>query len=295
MIFMPIYEGNLQVLMLHALDFVHTRDPPIIHRDIKPPNILFRGNNFFLTDFGIAKVVNTSKTIIGTKWYIAPEVLEGGKQTPKVDIWGLGVTLVECLVTLPPEGERAINLKREHWYEYLQRCLHQHQHAYSFAPMVAVDADSRPTARDLLNMEDALSDATMARSGPLSLTNQIHEPPMIHSEVLTPMDWTQTVATAFFQAIPQPTPFNESMQPNPVVVPLRDTPAGPSAQPRARRGVSGRSVKSTDERWKRHKRNGSSQSRSQAPSQPGRVSKRILNRRRRTSSKSTHKAQDKNI
>jgi serine/threonine protein kinase len=103
---MPIYKGNLHDLlqrlrheapetvrpmtdmmlhqMLTALDFVHTCNPPIIHRDIKPPNILYQGDKFLLTDFGIAKVVDTSNTIVGTEWYVTPEVRENRNQTPKV-------------------------------------------------------------------------------------------------------------------------------------------------------------------------------------------------------------------
>jgi serine/threonine protein kinase len=106
---MPIYDGSLhdlvqqyrleghQVAMdmanrmlsqiLDALNYVHMHD--IIHRDIKPANILCqgsRGDKFLLTDFGIAKVVDTSRTFIGTQWYAAPEVILRKEQTPKVDI-----------------------------------------------------------------------------------------------------------------------------------------------------------------------------------------------------------------
>jgi serine/threonine protein kinase len=92
---MPVYEGNLQNLLdryrpdrkdvvqvitdmmlsyiLLALEHVHRQRPLIIHRDIKPANILYQGYNFFLTDFGIAKTVDTSRTVAGTRRYLAPE------------------------------------------------------------------------------------------------------------------------------------------------------------------------------------------------------------------------------
>ncbi|KAK2810289.1 hypothetical protein FQN50_003020 [Emmonsiellopsis sp. PD_5] len=114
-LFMDVYEGSLERLaskfkssdeakrttgrmfyqMLLALDYIHTRNPPILHRDVKPPNILYRGENFYLADFGIAKAINASRTCIGTEAYMAPEILNGGHQTQKVDIYALGVTVYE--------------------------------------------------------------------------------------------------------------------------------------------------------------------------------------------------------
>ncbi|KAJ9137663.1 Cell division control protein 15 [Pleurostoma richardsiae] len=116
-LFMPVYDGNLYTLLRHlrhtapdvihstiermlhkmllVLDHVHKQG--IIHRDIKPANILFRGGDFFLTDFGVAKFVDKSVTLMGTEWYAAPEVLlQYAEQTPEVDIYSLGATLVDC-------------------------------------------------------------------------------------------------------------------------------------------------------------------------------------------------------
>ena len=62
--------------MLDVLDHFHARG--IIHRDIKPENILFQDDDFFLTDFGIAKPIDTAKTMAGTEWYMAPELWLNG-------------------------------------------------------------------------------------------------------------------------------------------------------------------------------------------------------------------------
>jgi serine/threonine protein kinase len=48
-----------------------------------------------------------------SKWYMAPEVWQNGEQTPKVDIYRLGITFVECLEEFPPEVEREVLW--QHW------------------------------------------------------------------------------------------------------------------------------------------------------------------------------------
>lgn len=102
--------------ILHALDFVHTYNPQIIYRNINPANIRYQGDKFLLTDFGIAKVVDTSKTMAGSRWHVAPEVRQNDEQTPSVDIYGLGITFAECLEKLPPEAEREVTW--QHWVQW---------------------------------------------------------------------------------------------------------------------------------------------------------------------------------
>lgn len=56
---------------LDAPDHLHGLKPLIIHRDIKPANILYggKGETFFLMDFGIAKDLDTKRTMVGMEWY----------------------------------------------------------------------------------------------------------------------------------------------------------------------------------------------------------------------------------
>ncbi|MBN2304233.1 MAG: protein kinase [Anaerolineae bacterium] len=81
-----------------ALHFAHSED--IIHRDLKPANILLHQNNtLYVTDFGIARVLNavtdlTAGTTIGTPFYMAPEQITGDHPiTAATDIYALGVLL----------------------------------------------------------------------------------------------------------------------------------------------------------------------------------------------------------
>ncbi|MCI0394241.1 MAG: serine/threonine protein kinase [Chloroflexi bacterium] len=90
-----------------ALDYAHRQR--IIHRDLKPGNILFDNQgNAFLTDFGIAKLAESSSTftgsaIIGTPAYMSPEQIHGEKDLDgRSDIYALGIILFEMLTGQSP-------------------------------------------------------------------------------------------------------------------------------------------------------------------------------------------------
>lgn len=91
-----------------VLDYLHTQNPPIIYRDMKPANIMLQPNgNIKLIDFGIAreyKEQNLEDTInLGTKGYAAPEQFGGKGQTDaRTDIYCLGVTLYHLVTGKNP-------------------------------------------------------------------------------------------------------------------------------------------------------------------------------------------------
>lgn len=110
--------------VLRALDNAHRHN--IIHRDIKPHNILITEDGIAkVTDFGIARAATDytltyNKNIIGTAQYFSPEQAKGGIVDEKSDIYSLGIIMYEMLTgQVPFEGDSPISVALKHIEEEL--------------------------------------------------------------------------------------------------------------------------------------------------------------------------------
>eukprot|EP00941_MAST-03F_sp_MAST-3F-sp1_P006366 g6366.t1 len=107
-----VWDWSLQLIL--ALGHMHKHK--IIHRDVKPLNVMLARNEnnarVKLGDFGISKVLKNNETkaheCVGTPYYLSPEMCEGKGYDGKADVWALGVTLYELISLQKPFVAKSI-------------------------------------------------------------------------------------------------------------------------------------------------------------------------------------------
>jgi len=100
-----------------ALDAAHAAG--IVHRDVKPHNVLVDGEHAYLSDFGLAKALGESgaqqggASVVGTAEYMSPEQWRGSAVGPRADVYSLGCVLYEALTGIPPFARREADTEPE--------------------------------------------------------------------------------------------------------------------------------------------------------------------------------------
>ena len=136
----------------------------IVHRDVKPENVLLRGGDsggadgdgdVVITDFGIARqlegpALTRSTGLLGTPAYIAPELASHAPTTPAVDVYSAGCLLYELLTGSPPfVGGPAVTVLLRHINEQPARPAGLPERLWALlAPMLSKDPLARPTAAE---------------------------------------------------------------------------------------------------------------------------------------------------
>ncbi|MEV4761451.1 protein kinase [Micromonospora chokoriensis] len=114
--------ARTMALVAQAADALHAAHAKgIVHRDVKPGNLLVRPNGtLVLTDFGIARSdmvgqLTAAGSVLGTASYISPEQATGGVATPASDVYALGVVAYQCLAGRRPfEGDNPLDIAMKH-------------------------------------------------------------------------------------------------------------------------------------------------------------------------------------
>ncbi len=172
-----------------GLHVAHQRG--ILHRDVKPENLMFAGNGAVkVTDFGIAKVMGGEDTmatrageVIGTPAYMAPEQAQAGEVGPATDVYAIGTVLYELLSgRLPfPESGDALSVLYSHVHEeptslaQVAPGVPAEISAVVMRALAKRPADRYPSAETL---GVALADAATAAWGPGWPTMRAHLPVM---------------------------------------------------------------------------------------------------------------------
>ena len=143
-----------------CLGLKHVHDRKILHRDLKCQNIFLTKKGIIkLGDFGIARVLKSTmenaRTMVGTPYYLSPEIVENRPYSFKSDIWSLGVILYELCTLRPPfdaAGIPQLALKIAKG-QYAPLPTHYSKDIKNLvALLLSVDPSKRPTVNKILSM-----------------------------------------------------------------------------------------------------------------------------------------------
>ncbi|PNU18643.1 hypothetical protein C2E25_16610 [Geothermobacter hydrogeniphilus] len=166
-------EQSLRILRQIGSALAYAHSHGLVHRDIKPENILFEDDNALLSDFGIAKLVDSGRRLtgtgmsIGTPHYMSPEQARGEDVDGRSDLYSLGILFYEMLTgELPYDGKDSFAIAYRHIHDPLPELP---QHLAAFAPLLqkllAKDPNDRfGSAEQLL--------ATLPADGTLVMDNR---------------------------------------------------------------------------------------------------------------------------
>ncbi|MET7965934.1 protein kinase [Micromonospora sp. NPDC005305] len=222
--------ARTMALLAQAADALHAaHEKGIVHRDVKPGNLLVRPNGtLVLTDFGIARSdlvgqLTAAGSVLGTASYISPEQATGAVATPASDVYALGVVAYQCLAGRRPfEGDNPLEIAMKHVREAprpLPADIPSQVRAIVERALAKDPAARWPSAAAL---------AGVARQAKLALSQQARGGHPISGVPASP---AAPVARAQVPTATRPQPRPPAVAARPPVAP-RPTAVAPAPQPR---------------------------------------------------------------
>ena len=196
-------EKSIHIMhqVLSAVALAHKNR--IIHRDIKPQNILIDNQDRIkITDFGIAVAlsetsITQTNTLLGSVHYLSPEQARGSMATSKSDIYALGVVLYELLSgKVPFDGESAVSVALKHFQEPMPFIRENHPEIPQSLENVILKATAKEPLDRYATCEEMMADLDTCLN-----EERLHEAPFMpvsllqETKVLTPLS-AEVVAKA---------------------------------------------------------------------------------------------------
>lgn len=196
-------EKSIHIMhqVLSAVALAHKNR--IIHRDIKPQNILIDNQDRIkITDFGIAVAlsetsITQTNTLLGSVHYLSPEQARGSMATSKSDIYALGIVLYELLSgKVPFDGESAVSVALKHFQEPMPFIRESHPEIPQSLENVILKATAKEPLDRYATCEEMMADLDTCLN-----EERLHEAPFMpvsllqETKVLTPLS-AEVVANA---------------------------------------------------------------------------------------------------
>ncbi|WP_241152361.1 Stk1 family PASTA domain-containing Ser/Thr kinase [Vaginisenegalia massiliensis] len=166
--------------ILSAIEVAHRHR--IIHRDIKPQNILITDKNEVkITDFGIAIAltdtsITQTNTLLGSVHYLSPEQARGANATTKSDIYALGVVLFELITgSVPFDGESAVSVALKHFQESFPRIKTKMEYVPQALENVVLKATAKDPKDRYKTVQEMLNDLSTSLN-PNRMNEELFQP-----------------------------------------------------------------------------------------------------------------------
>lgn len=174
----------------------HAHEAYIIHRDIKPQNIMIEDNGLVkITDFGIAMALNSTQltqtnSVMGSVHYLPPEQANGKGSTVKSDIYSLGILMYELLTgSVPFKGDTAVEIALKHMKEKIPSIRKQNPTIPQSVENIVLKATAKNPKNRYDTVRDMYNDLKTAldRDNEKRLVYEYPENDLEETKVITPI------------------------------------------------------------------------------------------------------------